>query len=611
MARMAIEQIRKARAAAFCAAVLLAGVFGTARTEAHPVNIGHRGGTVDRPENTLVNFDFALQNGTDWIETDVWLSSDGIPVLHHDETLDRTTNGTGFVWEKSLAELKQLDAGSWFGPAYTGTRIPTLEEALQLIRGRGKILIEIKRVDYIPAVAQVIDSVAFPHEDVVTWIRLGSNMAEIYKQAVPGSPVILEANQVFGWDERDIWQRAAAGDHGLLATYLSIDQDWVDLAHSYGLATYGAIVVSPFFDQMIGLGLDGLVVSHPRLLAERLPGPMPECQDGLDNDGDGQIDAPNDLGCFGPEDTAELSPCSDGVDNDGDGLTDHPADPGCYSAFYPLENPECDDGVDNLGDGLTDYPAAPGCFARFDQTETTACGDGLDNDADGLVDFPEDPGCISASDSSERGPAFACDNGIDEDGDNLIDFPSDPGCSSATDTNERTSAVGCDNGLDDDGDALVDFPNDPGCFSPTDTNERGVNHKCDNSVDDDQDGYVDFPNDPGCSSVLDSSELKDDAPCDNGLDDDGDGFIDHPDDPTCVSPSSAAERGSLFVCDNGLDDDGDGLTDYPDDDSCLHPSTRAEAPEPGGSILLASGLLTLHFLGRRRIQLKQAGPMRR
>lgn len=83
------------------------------------------------------------------IEMDVQMSKDGVPVIIHDYTLERTTNGTGFVGDYSLQELKKLDAGKWLSPEFTGERIPTLEEVLQLIlpyKNTGiKLNLEIKR----------------------------------------------------------------------------------------------------------------------------------------------------------------------------------------------------------------------------------------------------------------------------------------------------------------------------------------------------------------------------------------------------------------------------------------------------------------------------------
>lgn len=99
--------------------------------------IAHRGSKSTRPENTLTAFREALHVGSDGIELDVHLSSDGEVVVIHDETVDRTTNGTGLVSELTLQELKSLDAGSWFDPLYSKVTIPTLKEVLDMLVTEG------------------------------------------------------------------------------------------------------------------------------------------------------------------------------------------------------------------------------------------------------------------------------------------------------------------------------------------------------------------------------------------------------------------------------------------------------------------------------------------
>ena len=113
-----------------------------------PVVIAHRGFRSKYPENTLTAFDAALEAGAPMIELDVTLSKDRKIVVIHDDTLDRTTNGTGNVREFSLAQLKGLDAGSWFDPRFATETMPTLEEVVDLVKGRGTINIEIKQSAY-------------------------------------------------------------------------------------------------------------------------------------------------------------------------------------------------------------------------------------------------------------------------------------------------------------------------------------------------------------------------------------------------------------------------------------------------------------------------------
>ena len=106
--------------------------------------IAHRGFSAEAPENTLVAIRRAIESRADMVEVDVTLSRDGRVILLHDETLDRTTTGTGRALDTSFRALRELDAGSWFASEFAGEKIPSLEEALELIRDRILLNIEIK-----------------------------------------------------------------------------------------------------------------------------------------------------------------------------------------------------------------------------------------------------------------------------------------------------------------------------------------------------------------------------------------------------------------------------------------------------------------------------------
>jgi glycerophosphoryl diester phosphodiesterase len=96
--------------------------------------IAHRGASGHAPENTLAAFKKAVTLGATFIETDLQLTRDARLVAIHDETVNRTTNGKGSVREMTLADLRRLDAGSWFGSEFAGERIPTLEEVLDFAK---------------------------------------------------------------------------------------------------------------------------------------------------------------------------------------------------------------------------------------------------------------------------------------------------------------------------------------------------------------------------------------------------------------------------------------------------------------------------------------------
>lgn len=127
------------------------------------INIAHRGASAYAPEHTLAAYRLALEQGADYVEPDLQLTKDGVLVCLHDATLERTTNvrtvypdrgrvqtingQTRRVWpvvDFTLAELKQLDAGSWFGPQFAGERIPTFQEMIDVVRGQAGIYPEMK-----------------------------------------------------------------------------------------------------------------------------------------------------------------------------------------------------------------------------------------------------------------------------------------------------------------------------------------------------------------------------------------------------------------------------------------------------------------------------------
>lgn len=98
-----------------------------------PQIIGHRGACGYAPENTLQSIQAAADMGVDWVELDVKLTSDNVPIIFHDDNLERVTNGIGAIKDMTWNDIQELDAGSWFGDTFYDTKIPTLEQAVELI----------------------------------------------------------------------------------------------------------------------------------------------------------------------------------------------------------------------------------------------------------------------------------------------------------------------------------------------------------------------------------------------------------------------------------------------------------------------------------------------
>jgi glycerophosphoryl diester phosphodiesterase len=118
--------------------------------------VAHRGASGYAPENTIAAFDKAVEMNADYIEIDVQRSQDGKLVVIHDQTVDRTTNGTGNVKDLTFQQLNQLDAGSWKGIQFTGEKIPTFEEILDRYHEKIGILIELKSPELYPGLEEQV-----------------------------------------------------------------------------------------------------------------------------------------------------------------------------------------------------------------------------------------------------------------------------------------------------------------------------------------------------------------------------------------------------------------------------------------------------------------------
>ena len=125
----------------------------------------HRGASCCTPENTLAAFAAAVQSGADGLELDIHLSLDGVPVVIHDETLNRTTDGCGPVAEMTWQQLQQLDAGDWFSAEFAGEPIPALEEVLKVFGGQLRLNLELKEFGAGLAVLELLSH--YPSSDIV------------------------------------------------------------------------------------------------------------------------------------------------------------------------------------------------------------------------------------------------------------------------------------------------------------------------------------------------------------------------------------------------------------------------------------------------------------
>jgi glycerophosphoryl diester phosphodiesterase len=125
-----------------------------------PLTVAHRGYSAIAPENTLAAVEAALRSGAEYVEIDVHSTADGVPVVVHDATVDRTTDGTGEVASLTSGYVTGLDAGAWYSPVYAGQRVPTLDQVLDLLApSHALLLLEVKGPRTRADVARIVETV--------------------------------------------------------------------------------------------------------------------------------------------------------------------------------------------------------------------------------------------------------------------------------------------------------------------------------------------------------------------------------------------------------------------------------------------------------------------
>jgi glycerophosphoryl diester phosphodiesterase len=228
--------------------------------------IAHRGNSSVAPENTLPAFQAALDAKADLIELDYYHAADGVPVVIHDEILDRTTNAEDIFGQPKLvvgsyssAELKKLDAGTWFDDKFVNVRIPTLVESLNLIQSGSVTLVERKQggADTVVRLLKeknLLDKVvvqAFDWNYVARCRELAPNLALATLSGKPAAPEQIEAAAATGadvivWDHQKIGRREIEQVHKLGKKAWAYTIDDVEKAK-----------------QLVAAGLDGVITNKP------------------------------------------------------------------------------------------------------------------------------------------------------------------------------------------------------------------------------------------------------------------------------------------------------------------------------------------------------------
>lgn len=231
---------------------------------------GHRGAKMRAPENTIVSFRAAKRLGAGWVELDAKLTREGVPIVIHDYTLDRTTNGTGRVEDVTLEEISRLDAGTWFAPEFAGEKVPTLADTLKAIAAAGLgVNVEIKPCpgrerDTAEASIEVIRQVwpqASPAPIISSFKRASLEAA---KKAAPELPrgLLLETKEV-DWLET----ATRLGCKAIHPKWSELTAEWVADIHKAGFACLTWTVNDPVAaKRLFDWGVDSIITDAPDLI---------------------------------------------------------------------------------------------------------------------------------------------------------------------------------------------------------------------------------------------------------------------------------------------------------------------------------------------------------
>lgn len=218
--------------------------------------MGHRGAAALEPENTLLSIARAMEIGVDAVEIDVHLSKDNEIVVIHDATLDRTTNGTGPVSTHTLEELKKLDAGK-------GETIPTLQEVIDFVGNKVRIVVELKQEGTERSVVELVKTNNLVDNVYVIsfWHRLVKTVKEMDNRIKTG--VLLVGCPV------DACIATQASADALVMRYSFADRKFVEIAHKEGLKVFiwnidERNLLKPYADMRV----DGIGSNDPRVLVE-------------------------------------------------------------------------------------------------------------------------------------------------------------------------------------------------------------------------------------------------------------------------------------------------------------------------------------------------------
>jgi glycerophosphoryl diester phosphodiesterase len=236
------------------------------------LRIGHRGASAQAPENTLASFRRAIELGADGVELDLHRTKDGRFIVIHDDTLERTTDGSGPVDALSLEELRRLDAGSWKGREFAGERIPMLEEVIDALPATATVFAELKAgSDRAPGI----------EEDLARWLAARSAVDRVRISSFDHRalarlrrlvPALRTAALFVCLPVDPVGLARACGAQAIHPSFRYLTRDVVDEAHRGALEVHTWTVNEPADIAAVrALGVDGIMSDYPERLAASAP----------------------------------------------------------------------------------------------------------------------------------------------------------------------------------------------------------------------------------------------------------------------------------------------------------------------------------------------------
>lgn len=227
-------------------------------------NCAHRGASAHAPENTLAALRLAIDQGADMAEMDVQLSADGVPVLMHDVTVDRTTDGQGPVADLSREKIQRLDAGSWFGQDFAGEKAPTLDQVLGQIGPHLRLNIELKGAAG-PELENAVVGLVRCHGQVDRCLLTSFDHARIDR--IQAEAPDFKVGYIVG---REQWQEDLVGSMvGVLSLERSlVAAGRVAAAHQHGQEIHvWTVNAAEEMTRLLDLGVDAIITNCPDRLA--------------------------------------------------------------------------------------------------------------------------------------------------------------------------------------------------------------------------------------------------------------------------------------------------------------------------------------------------------